>query len=118
METRLTRASLTEARRSLLDRGLQLGFGRIEQVVLKNGEPLVDGRVRFVRTVKFGGEKELPAKPVHADFALTRPWLEFFEELDTLQDGTIDRIELRHGQPLFMEVDAREFALEKGEVRS
>jgi hypothetical protein len=41
-----------------------------------------------------------------SDFALRRPIERFFEQVARLEDGTIERIEVRHGLPFRMIVEA------------
>jgi len=101
----LTKQSLSGPRRGLLTLMQGLNFGRIEGLVVRSGEPVLDPAPRVVREVKFGAENgprsELGAK----DFTLKSQVVELFEHFDRLGDGTLERLEVKHGLPFRMIVE-------------
>ncbi len=100
-----TKASLSAARQHLLELMQRLNFGRIEGLVVRSGEPVLDPAPRVVREIKFGAENgprsELGAK----DFTLKSQLVELFEHFDRVGDGTLERLEVKHGLPFRMTVE-------------
>ncbi len=97
-----TKASLSPARRRLLDLFQQVNFGRVERLSIQNGEPQLDPPPRVVREIKFGGENGPRAELDGSDFVLKSQVVELFQHLDELADGTIDAVEVKHGLPFRM----------------
>src|SRR5262245_59935470 len=52
----LAMAALSRPRRRLVELMQNLNFGRIEVLVIRNGNPILDPLPRVVREVKFGGD--------------------------------------------------------------
>lgn len=96
---------LTAAQRWLLQIMLENQFGRIENVPVRAGQPLQGGSVRIVRVSRLGGNRGGTAPPTTDDFELKRAVHDLFEELIRLGDGTIVRLEFRHGLPFLLEVE-------------
>jgi hypothetical protein len=96
---------LTAAQRWLLQIVLENQFGRIENVPVRAGQPLPDVSVRIVRASRLGGNSGGTAPPATDDFELKRAVHDLFEELIRLGDGTIVRLEFRHGLPFLLEVE-------------
>jgi hypothetical protein len=99
MPTYPTKASLSPARRRLLKLFQQLNFGRLESLVIRDGEPVLDPRPILVREHKFGSENGPRPELGVADFLLKQQVVELFEFFDQLQDGVIDVLEIKHGLP-------------------
>jgi hypothetical protein len=94
-----TKASLSPARRRLLELLQQVNFGRVEGLALEGGEPLFDPPPRVVREIKIGGENGPRAELDGTDFRLKAQVVELFQYLDQLGSGTIDVVEIKHGLP-------------------
>jgi hypothetical protein len=93
------KSSLTEPRRRLVEDMQVLGFGKYEQLPVRNGNPVLHPRPRVVKEVKLGGEYEArPAQP-GTDFLLKKQVVELFEHFDRLGTGTVLLLEVRHGLP-------------------
>ena len=99
-----TKSSLTPNRKRLLELMQRLGFGSIEELYVLDGDPVMDPPPRIVRDIKLGGENGPRPELEVDDFALKKKVIEFFKELDELQNGTVDRIEIRHGLPFRMSI--------------
>lgn len=97
-----TKASLSPARRRLLELFQQVNFGRVEQLPVVNGEPQLDPPPRVVREIKFGGENGPRPELGASDFVLKSQVVELFRFFDQLGNGTIDAIEVKHGLPFRM----------------
>jgi hypothetical protein len=79
-------------------------FGRIEQLTIRNGEPVFDPPPRVVRDLKFGGDNGPRPESASVEFSLKPQMRELLEELTRLGDGTIEAIEVKHGAPFLMRV--------------
>jgi hypothetical protein len=95
----VSKASLSPARRRLLESLQQLYFGRIENLVIQNGQPIFEPMPRVVREHKFGGENGPSPESTAADFLLKAQVVELFELFDGLRDGILDVLEVKHGLP-------------------
>jgi hypothetical protein len=98
------RASLSPARRWLLEKCQHLNFGRIENLEIQDGQPVLNPLPRLIREVKFGGENSPRPELGIADFQLKSQVVDLFAFFDELQTGTIEVIELKHGLPFRMVV--------------
>ena len=65
-----TKALLSEPRRHLLEAMQRLNFGRIEGLVLRNGEPVFQPAPRIIQDIKIGGENGPRPELTIEDFAL------------------------------------------------
>ena len=97
---------LSPAQRSLVDLFHLHQFGRIENMPVRSGEPILNSDVKVVRVARLGGESD-PLKLTNAeDFELKRQVRDLFAELMRLQNGTVIRLEFRHGLPFLLETAA------------
>lgn len=98
----MTKSQLPVRRRWLLELMQRTGFGRIEALVVRSGEPVLDPPPRVVREVKFGGQNGPRQELRLADFPLKAEVVELFRELDCLGDGVVDLLTIKHGLPFKM----------------
>lgn len=100
------RLSSLPAPRQRLVRLLQgLGFGRIEGLEVKAGQPCLDPMPRVIRRRK-NTSSDGPRPQINTgDFAMKREWVEFFRDLDAIGTGTILSIEVAHGLPIIHEFE-------------
>ena len=69
----LRRSSLSERKRALLALLQQINFGRIEGLVVRGGEPVLEPPPRVLSTFKFGGETIPMIRVVVTDRNQVRP---------------------------------------------
>ena len=105
MSETVTFASLASDRRRLLKRMQQINFGRIEALVIRDGQPVLDPPPRVVREIKFGGENGPRPEAAITDFVLKAQIVEMFRYFDDLGDGVVEFIEVKHGLPFRMAVE-------------
>ena len=105
MSKSIALASLPPERRRLLKRMQQINFGRIENLVIRNGQPVLSPLPRIIREVKFGGENGPRPEASIEDFALKAQVVELLRYMDELQDGVIGVLEIKHGLPFRMAVE-------------
>jgi hypothetical protein len=104
MKAGLTKTALSESRKRLVELMQDLNFGRIEDLVVRRGEPVLEPPPRTVREVKFGGENGPRPERGAGDFVLKTQVVELFEHLDRLSSGTVEILEVKHGLPFRMHV--------------
>lgn len=101
----VTKGSLLPPSRRLLQLMQEVNFGRIEDLAVRNGQPVLDPGPRIVREVKFGGENGPRAQRGAEDFTLKAHVVELFEYLNRMGNGTIEALEIKHGLPFRMIVE-------------
>jgi len=106
----LRRSSLSERKRALLALLQQINFGRIEGLVVRGGEPVLEPPPRVLSTFKFGGETEPSEAIAESDFVLKRPVVELFGHLDKLGDGVVASLDVKHGLPCHMAIEGPQAA--------
>ena len=102
MNPHANKASLTPARRHLLELFQRINFGRVEGLVFRDREPVLSPPSRIVREVKFGGENGPRPELGISDFLLKSQVVELFAYFDKTQNGVIDVLEIKHGLPFRM----------------
>ena len=83
----------------------RIGFGTIEQLVIRQGEPVLDPPPKVVRDVKFGAENGPRPESDLNDFVLKAQVRDLFEQFDVMGNGTIRCLEVKHGLPFRMQVE-------------
>jgi len=76
-----------------------INFGRIEQLSVRDGLPVLSPRPRVSREIKFGGENGPRPESTAADFQLKKQVVELLNLIDNLQNGTIDVLDIKNGLP-------------------
>jgi len=100
-----TTTDLTGAQRRLLKVMTESQYGRIENLRVRAGQPLLDSSVKIVRTALLGGGSR--GTTVHGDqFELKKAVLDLFDELERLNHGTVARLEFKRGLPCLLETTA------------
>lgn len=99
-EMRQQGSSLSPGQRRLIHLIQQVGFGAVEGLCVRAGQPVFEPVPRITRELKFGCRETTPIARTG-----DRSRIELLELLDALSElgnGTIDRIEVRHGLPFRM----------------
>ncbi len=105
MNQLLAKSSLPDSHRHLVELMQRVNFGRIEQLVIADGEPVFDPPPRIIREIKFSAENGPRPEVAIEDFALKAQVLELFGSFDQLRDGVIEILEIKHGLPFRMAVE-------------
>ena len=101
----VTKAALAPERVRLVELMQGIGFGRVEGLAVRNGEPDFTDPPRVFREVKFGGENGPHPKAGAEDFALKGQVCELFVQLEEMGDGVVICLEVKHGLPFKMTVE-------------
>lgn len=96
------KSSLTPSARQLIESMQQISFGSIDTLHVRRGQPAWDPPPRIARELKFGSPSGPRPETRLEDFALKAEVVELLERIAAMQDGVIDRIEVRHGLPFRM----------------
>ncbi len=99
------KSSLSPPRARLIEWMQRLDFGTIEFLVVRDHEPVLDPPPRVIRDVKFCAENGPRPESSLEDFVLKAQVLDLFAQLDSLDNGTIHCLEVKHGLPFRMQVE-------------
>jgi len=91
--------SLSPQRKQLIRELQRINFGRIDCLMIRSGEPVLDPPPRKQVEIKFAGENGPRPELAANDFLLKQQVVELFAFFDQLQDGVIDALEIKHGLP-------------------
>ncbi len=109
--TSTTLSKLSPARRQLVALMRHVDFGRIENLLVLKGEPVLDPAPRVVREIKLDAEPG--SRPGGGsgggggteDFALKHQVVAMLRRLDELGNGRVELMEVKHGLPFRMNVE-------------
>lgn len=107
----MTKRSLHASQFNLVEIIEELGFGRIEQISIRGGEPCFEHATQIVAEIKLGSEPETGADPRNPDLTLKSEFERLFQRLSLVRNGLVD-IEVRHSTPFRLIV--RRFCKELG----
>lgn len=95
-------ATLTAAKRWLIERMQQTYFGTMRKVVVRNGEPVTDPPPKVKQAFKLGG-KRTGRRVVPREFALKEQHVELFALMEAKQNGVITKLSIQEGLPFLVE---------------
>ena len=101
----ISHSSLSPARRRLVLLMQRINFGRLEHLLIQNGEPSFDDTLRVYREVKFCAENGPRPESAIADFVLRTQVVDLFNEIDRVGNGVIESLSIKHGVPFGMSVE-------------
>ena len=99
-----TTRDLTARQRLLLEIMREYQFGRVENMPVRSGQPILDHDVRVVRVARLGCGSSATRIPRTNDFELKEAVCDLFDELAQLGNGMVGRLEFRHGLPCLIEI--------------
>lgn len=94
--------SLSPSRRRLLETIHSLGFGSIENLPIRDGEPIFSADARVIKQRKMSGDEFVRAEPLE-QLLDREPYLRLLLYLDQVQDALIVRLEIKHAFPFLLE---------------
>jgi len=101
------KSHLSPPRRRLVEAMQRLNFGRLENLTVADGEPMLDdSTVTIVREVKFAGDNSPRPEAGKPDFAIKAQVRDLFDQFDRLRDFTALSLTVKHGLPFHMELAA------------
>jgi hypothetical protein len=81
-------------------------FGRIENLRVEAGQPILRPDTKIVRVARIGGAAEAPEVADQGAFELKAGIRDLLGQLEKLNTGTVLRLEFRHGMPSLLETEA------------
>lgn len=100
-----TFTDLSSQRQHLVRLMQRTGYGRIENLTIRGGQPVLGPEVRRIREIKFGGDSGVHPDTAAGDFTLKTQVVELMLALDRIGDGTIECLTIKDGLPFGMHVD-------------
>ena len=100
-------SQISSARQALVRLCQSLNFGRVERLIVRAGEPFYSPPPLLRAEIKLDSDE--PARPELelADFDLRDEIRRLLARLDELQEGTIERIDVRAGIPQRVVIERR-----------
>lgn len=103
VEIRFDRLSTPRQR---LVRLLQLlGFGCVEELRIVGGQPVLDPCPKTIRGRKPHGQNTPRPQAAATEFVLKGEWSMLFDDIDAIGNGSIRRIDVMHGLPVYYEFE-------------
>ena len=99
MSVNVTKSSLPPACRRLVELMQWVNFGRLENLKIRGGQPVLNPLPRIVREIKISGDNGPRPESRRDDFLLKNHLTELFAHLDDLGEGTVEVLEIKHGLP-------------------
>ncbi|MFO0903711.1 MAG: hypothetical protein U0939_11965 [Pirellulales bacterium] len=94
--------NLTPAKRWLVHRMHQTYFGTMQNLLVRDGEPVIEPPPRTKQAYKLGGKRN-PPKVVAQEFALKQQHVELFELMESKRNGVIAKLTIQEGLPFLVE---------------
>ena len=101
---RVTAEGLSAKQRSLMELMRRHQFGRIENMAVQGGQPVLDHQVRIIQVAHLGSRNSATPIARGGDFELKSQVCDLLDRLGSLPDGTEVRLEFRHGLPFSIEI--------------
>ncbi|MCC6392614.1 MAG: hypothetical protein IT167_18585 [Bryobacterales bacterium] len=83
-----------------------VNFGRVEELEVRDGEPQFSPPPRVFVELKLDVENGARQESGLEQFPLRSQVVRFFTQLSRLEDGTVECIDIRHGLPFRIVVEA------------
>lgn len=106
-------ADLSPAWQRLLRLFQTINFGRIEELEIRNGEPVFSPEPRVFLELKLdAADGPRPERRLDR-FELRSQVERFIGQVARIKDGTVERVEVRHGLPFRMVIEAMPAEVER-----
>ena len=99
------KSSLSHPHARLIELMQEVNFGTVEGLHVRDGEPVFTPPPRVIREIKFCAENGPRPELGKHDFALKAQVRDLFAHLESLGDGIIRTLEIKHGLPFRMTVE-------------
>jgi hypothetical protein len=94
-----SKASLSAAQSRFVELMQDINFGEFRDITVRNGEPVLDREPIRIREIKFGGDNGCRPERKSRDFALKSQVVELLDWMNSIQNGVIESLEVKHGLP-------------------
>jgi hypothetical protein len=100
----LTKRQVSRPRQALIELGQFINYGWIENLEVRDGQPVMEPELVFYQHIKLDAENGPRDELALDDFVLKSKHLELFSLFDRLKNGFIKRLEFKGGLPFEMHV--------------
>jgi len=100
-----SKSSLTGSQQRLVELMQQINFGRIEDLLVRDGVPIFNPPPRVIRKLKVGADNSPRPEYDFDDFLLRQQTEELFSVIEQMGDGEVLVIDVRNGLPFALEVE-------------
>ncbi|MFM2007983.1 MAG: hypothetical protein RLZZ09_3638 [Pseudomonadota bacterium] len=100
----LQKSDLTPKQRQLVELMQDINFGRISDLLIKDGEPLFVADTFIEREIKFGGQNGPRPELAQDDFVLKHEVIVMLDHIAQIIDGCVGSLEIKHGLPFLMRI--------------
>ncbi|HUA82649.1 MAG TPA: hypothetical protein VMB85_02245 [Bryobacteraceae bacterium] len=101
----INKSDLSEPEQRLVEMLQGLDFGRIEELLIRDGKPVFDPPPRVVETLKMKRENRAREEASLREFSLKQSVVRLFLVMRQIGDGKILLIQVRHGLPVTVEIE-------------
>lgn len=105
MDKTLTVDGLSAANKALVTLMQKIHFGRIKELRVRHGEPVMEPPPRVVREIRFGIENGPKRRVKRNAFTLKAQVCDLLAQLEALGEGTVKCIDIQDGLPFRMIVE-------------
>lgn len=95
----IKKSSLSPQRQHLVELMQDISFGRISHIPFRAGEPEISPETVIEREFKLSGNTNPRPVPGKNDFELKNEIITLFAHLDRAAEGTIGKLDIKHGLP-------------------
>jgi hypothetical protein len=99
------KTEVSQPRQRLIREMQRINFGHIKGLAIENGDPVFMSSTQSILNMKFGLENGCRPEVNNDDFTLKKKVCELFDAFEALKNGTIHRLEIQKGLPIFMQVE-------------
>jgi len=105
MQGYLHKSALSPAWVHVLELMQKINFGRLQDILIRNGEPDLARGVLAVRTIKLDGDNDARRETAIKDYQLRSETVGLIRHLVAMESGLVKKVEIRHGLPVLIEVE-------------
>jgi hypothetical protein len=108
LSQQISKSSLSEPQRKLVELFQRINFGRIESLHVRGGLPVLDDPApRVIQTRRMGSRNGPRDEAELRDFWLKEPVIDLLQIIRELGDGEVLTITVMHGLPQVAEIQHR-----------
>lgn len=95
---------ITESQQTLLQLMQEIHYGRIEGLVVRNGEPVIEPNTKVLRDVKLGPQAKRRPIIIDRDYLDKSQVSDMLRQFRRLGDGIVQSLEIHNGLPFRMQI--------------
>lgn len=105
VSSNMQRIPLSKSRRQLLKLMQRIKFGKIEGLIIHNGDPVLEPAPKVIREIKLGSKEDRKSVPIENGLLEKPQVIELLGCLSHLGSGTIQSLEIQHGLPFRIRIE-------------